>query len=188
MLIKTERLILRNYQPADLHDYFKLMTQEKVANRAGFSIKSFDKLSEILKDECRNNLKFAIVLKETNQLVGEIGLAGLDLNSREIYDISYDEYVKEIECCLLEEFWGQNIMTEAMQALVKVGIEMLELDAIVGASYTKNFASKKVQLKCGLMPYKTDKDYIWRETGETCKVILAKITKEQYKHIQARNF
>ena len=102
MLITTERLILRNYQSTDLHDYLKLMTQEKVANRAGFSIKPFDRLAAILQDECRNNLKFAIVLKETNQVIGEIGLAGLDVGSREIYNISYDEYVKEIECCLLE--------------------------------------------------------------------------------------
>jgi len=185
MRIETDRLILRNYKMTDLQAYIKLMTQEKVANRAGFNLKSNERLLRELKGETENDFKFAIVLKETGVVIGEIGFNWLTTTTREsLFEISKDENVREIEFCLSEECWGQGYMTEALEALVKVGFEKLSLDTIVGASFSKNFASKKVQIKCGLIPYKTDKNYVWRETGESCKAVLLKITKEQYKHIE----
>ena len=160
------------------------MTQTKVANRAGFNLKTNDRLLAELKSETENEFKFAIVLKETNKVIGEIGFNSLSANTKKLYGITKDEYVREVEFCLCEEYWSKGYMTEALESLVKVGFEKLSLDTIVGARFSKNEASKKVQLKCGLIPYKTDPYHTWKETGETCKVMLAKITKEQYKHIE----
>ena len=185
MRIETDRLILRNYKMLDIIDYIKLMTQEKVAFRAGFDIKSNEKLVQELKDECLNELKFAIEVKGSNGVIGEVGLNSLSLKTMEEFGVKKDERVMEVEFCLSEEYWNNGYMTEAMMALVKLGFEELSLDTIVGASYTKNLASKKVQIKCGLIPFKTNKNYLWRETGETCKVVLSKMTKEQYEHIKS---
>ena len=184
MRIETDRLILRNYKMLDFVDYVQLMTQEKVANRAGFHLKTNDRLLIELKDETENELKFAIVLKETEKVIGEIGFNSLNTKTKELYGINKNEIVREVEFCLSEKYWDKGYMTEALEALVKVGFEKLSLDTIVGARYSKNSASKKVQIKCGLIPYKTHPNYVWRETGETCKVMLAKMTKEQYKHIE----
>ena len=184
MKIETERLMLRNYKMSDMDDYVHLMQQEKVANHAGFFVKDDNyRLTIQLKDEVENPLKFAIILKDSNQFVGEIGLNSMGMHTRKLYGLHDDEYSREVEFCLSEEFWGKQIMSESLSALIKISFEHLGLDSIVGASYSKNLASKKVQLKCGLIPYKTDKNYVWRETGETCKVFLSKIMKEQYKHI-----
>ena len=183
MRIETERLILRNYKMLDLVDYIKLMTQEKVAFRAGFDIKSNERLVCELKDECENELKFAIIERGGDKVIGEVGLHDLSLKIREMFGIEKEENVREVEFCLSEECWNKGYMTEALMALIKVGFEELQLDSIVGACYTKNVTSKKVQIKCGLIPYKTKQNYVWRETGETCKVVLTKITKDQFKHI-----
>lgn len=186
MRIETDRLILRNYKMTDLQDYVKLMTQEKVANRAGFNLKNNDRLLRELKGETENEHKFAIVLKDTDKVIGEIGFNWLTTTTREsLFEIEKGQSLREVEFCLSEEHWGKGYMTEALMALVKVGFEVMLLDLIVAASFIKNFASKKVQVKCGLIPYKTDKNYVWRETGESCKIILSKITKEQYKHIES---
>ena len=185
MRIETERLLLRNYRMTDLQAYIKLMTQEKVANHAGFFIKSTDRLLYNLKDECDNDLKFAIVLKDSDKVIGEIGLTGLSTKYKKLYEIGKEEASREVEFCLSEEYWGKGYMTEALKALVKVGFEELLLDSIVAARFSKNEASKKVQIKCGLIPFKTDKNYVWMETGESCKVVFSKMTKKQYKHIDA---
>ena len=184
MRIETARLILRNYKMQDFVDYVHLMTQTKVANRAGFNLKTNDRLLTELKDETENELKFAIVLKETDKVIGEIGFNSLSINTKKLYSVEKNENVREVEFCLSEGYWSKGYMSEALEAMVKVGFEKLSLDMIVGARFSKNEASKKVQLKCGLIPYKTDPYHVWKETGETCKVMLAKITKEQYKHIE----
>ena len=183
MRIETDRLILRNYKMLDLMDYIHLMTQEKIANRAGFNIKSNERLVQNLKEETGNEMKFAIVLKGTDSVIGEIGLNGLSIMTKKLYGIGKNEIVREVEFCLSEEYWGKGYMTEALEALIKVGFEEFSLDTIVGASFSRNLASKKVQIKCGLIPFKMDPTHVWRETGETCKVILSKMTKEQYGHI-----
>lgn len=183
MRIETDRLILRNYKMLDLMDYIHLMTQEKIANRAGFNIKSNEGLVQNLKEETGNEMKFAIVLKGTDSVIGEIGLNGLSIMTKKMYGIGKNEIVREVEFCLSEEYWGKGYMTEALEALIKVGFEEFSLDTIVGASFSRNLASKKVQIKCGLIPFKMDPTHVWRETGETCKVILSKMTKEQYRHI-----
>jgi len=183
MIIETNRLILRNYKMRDLVDYIHLMTQEKVASRAGFSMKTNNRLVAELKSETENKLKFAIELKETGKIIGEIGFVGLWANTQALYGINKDQNAREVEFCLSEEHWNKGYMTEALESLIKVGFEEFSLDTIVGACYSKNAGCKKVKIKCGLIPYKTDPNHIWNETGETCKVVLSKITKEQYKHI-----
>ena len=180
MRIETERLLLRNYKMSDLCDFYNLMNQENVANRAGFYVVSDAKDAvNKLKFDVDNPLCFAIVDKQTDRVIGDIALVDMSLDTMNTYGIDKNSKVKEVQCCLSESFWGNGLMTEAMSAIVKVGIEELCLDAIVGACYSKNKASEKVQIKCGLIPYKTDRNYVWRETGETCKAILSKITKEQ---------
>ena len=184
MEIETERLLLRNYKMMDIVDYLKLVKQEKVANRAGFDVINDDSAGlKALKRETQDPYKFAIVDKVHNRVVGEIGLESLSLDVLNLYGLNKSDRVKEICCCLSEDYWNQGVMTEAMSALVKVAFEKMDLDYIVGACYSKNKSSKMVQIKCGLIPYKTHKNYIWKETGETCKAILSKISKEQYKHI-----
>lgn len=185
MRIETDRLILRRYTMKDLKDYINLMTQQKVANRAGFKVRSNKELLLNLKDECENELKFAIVLKDADRVIGEIGLNGLSLGSRDLFDLAKDEVAREVECCLSEDYWGKGYMSEAMQAIVKVGFEEISLDTILAACFSKNLASQKVQAKCGFSSFKTAPNYVWKETGETCKVVLSKITKEQYQNIDS---
>jgi RimJ/RimL family protein N-acetyltransferase len=185
MRIETNRLLLRNYKMKDLKDYIHLMSQEKVINRAGFRFKNNEELLKDLKYECENELKFAIVSKETEKVIGEVGLVGISRQDREMFGVKPGELVREVQFCLSEEYWGKGYMSEAVMAIVKMAFEELDLDTILGACFSKNVASKKVQIKCGLIPYKTNALYVWKETGETCKVILSKITKEQYKHIDS---
>lgn len=185
MKIETKNLILRNYKLTDLQDYSKLVRQKKVADRAGFNVVVDDGVAlSKLKYYKDQPFHFAIELKDTGKVVGEIGLNDLSIHTISTYGLNYRDKVKEVEYSLSEESWGKGILSEALPAVVKFGMENIQLDYLVGACYLPNGASKKVMIKAGLIPYKMDKNYTWKETGENCKVVMAKISKEQYKHIR----
>lgn len=175
-MIETERLILRNYTLNDLEDYWEYIQMPNVGPRCGWpAYTDKEKAKERLKIESTKPLQYAIELKDTHKVIGSIELMEPDENTKT------DGYTKEIGCLLHEGYWGKGIMTEAMQAIVKYGMEELGLDEIVAGYYTPNVASGKIQAKAGLKPYKTIKDMIvWYETGKPCDAVVCKITRQEY--------
>lgn len=177
-MIETERLILRNYRIEDLEDYWEYVQMPNVGPRCGWSAYTDkEKAKERLKIESTKPLQYAIELKDTHKVVGSIELMEPDENTKT------SGITKEIGCLLHEGYWGKGIMTEAMKAIVKYGMDELNLDEIVAGYYEPNIASGKIQLKAGLKPYKRVEDMIvWYETNKPCAGIVCKITKQEYKN------
>lgn len=48
-----------------------------------------------------------------------------------------------------ENFWGQGLMTEAANEVLKFGFESLGLEVISAYCYPRNARSKRVIIKCG---------------------------------------
>lgn len=175
-MIETERLILRNYRLDDLEDYWEYVQMPNVGPRCGWTAYTDkEKAKERLKFETTRPLQYAIELKDTHKVVGSIELMEPDENTKT------EGNTKEIGCLLNENYWGKGIMTEAMRAIVKYGMDELKLDEIVAGYFTPNVASGKIQLKAGLKPFKTVKDMIvWYETGKYCDGVVCKITRQEY--------
>ena len=80
---------------------------------------------------------FAIILKETEEFIGEISL---HLDKKRMAQLAY---------WIGESFWKNGFVTEAIKAIVIFGFETLDLDLIFATCDEKNIASIRVLEKNG---------------------------------------
>ena len=83
---------------------------------------------------------FAIIYKESEELIEEISLH-LD-NFKNIAQLAY---------WIGEPFWNKGITTEAAAAILKFGLEKLNLDIIYAECHAENKVSEKVLLNNGMI-------------------------------------
>jgi RimJ/RimL family protein N-acetyltransferase len=66
--------------------------------------------------------KWAVILKETNQLIGYCGIALEEIDSKQETELGYR---------LSENYWGHGLATEAARAALHYGFNKLELPDII---------------------------------------------------------
>jgi len=141
-ILHTQRLILRPIQIDDLDDIYEYSSTPNVGPNAGW--KPHENKEETL--EIMNTIfldketVWGIELKETGKMIGSIGL--IDDPKRQ-YDL-----VKMIGYAMGESYWGQGIMTEATNEVLRFGFEELHLDAISAYCFPFNQRSKSIIKKC----------------------------------------
>jgi RimJ/RimL family protein N-acetyltransferase len=83
---------------------------------------------------------FAIVLRETNEVVGGVGL------------IEYKQHRRAalVYWCAIDS-WGRGYITEAVRAVIAYGFRSLELNKVHGECHGDNPASQRVLEKAGLL-------------------------------------
>ncbi len=59
-------------------------------------------------------------------------------------------------------FWGQGLIPEAVEELLRHGFEDLKLDRIWCGYFDGNEKSKRVQEKCGFIYHHTNRDIHWK--------------------------
>lgn len=170
--IGTERLILRNFKQADFYDYSLYASDPEVMLAAGSEpMKSPDDrkpFNDVLKDtDC-----FAIVLKETDRVIGQIkyqkDFRRFGVNS---ISIGYE---------LAKAHWGKGYMTEALKAVVKYAFERKKVDVVAIGHFTVNEKSKHVIQKCGFNHEGTILRAFKRFDGEIFDDETYSILKEDY--------
>jgi [ribosomal protein S5]-alanine N-acetyltransferase len=83
---------------------------------------------------------FGVVLENTGQLIGAVGLANIEVDHR----------CAETGFWLGTDWWGQGYATEAAGAVLRYGFEALGLNRIYASHMTKNPASGRVLVKIGM--------------------------------------
>jgi ribosomal-protein-alanine N-acetyltransferase len=89
----------------------------------------------------RMNYYFAVLLKETGQF---IGLAALKLSQAKYNN-------GEIWYKLHRDFWGQGYATEAVKAIIHLGIHDLDLHRLEAGCAVDNVGSARVLEKAGML-------------------------------------
>lgn len=87
----------------------------------------------------RANYAFAVIHKETNQLIGSCGLMRSDKNGPQ-YSFGY---------VLRKDRWGQGLASEATRALVKFGFDELRAHRLWAHVFLGNKASEQLLQKLG---------------------------------------
>ena len=151
--IETERLILRPFKESDLADFYEYASVEGVGERAGWAHhKSIDESREILARFIEEDKTFAICLKESNKVIGSLGVEKYGAEDKLT---EFDGYRgREIGFVLLKDYWGRGFMPEAVKAVMNYLFEELDFDFLLCGYYNFNEQSKKVQEKCGFKPYR----------------------------------
>ena len=117
---------------------------------------------------------FAVVYKDNQKVIGSIGLEEV----REL-DESFDLLRgKEIGYVLNKDYWGQRLMSEAVQEVMRYCFKGLQVDFLTCGYFIENIRSKRVNEKMGFDYYK---DYIHHtKFHETRDAHMTLMTKEKY--------
>jgi RimJ/RimL family protein N-acetyltransferase len=146
--IETVRLLLRPWQPDDLAQFTRLLTDPEVTRyivvHTPFSPEDVAELSaRTLEQWERNGFgPWAAIQKATGRWVGRIGLD-------ELVDWPWPHKV-EVGWELHREFWGRGLATEGGQAGLRYGFETVGLERIISVTMATNAASRRVMEKRGL--------------------------------------
>ena len=153
IILKSERLILREWKQSDLDDFFAYASVEGVGEMAGWAHhQNKEKSQEILDKFILEKKTFAIVYKENNKVIGSLGVEKYCLEN--VLSEFFDYKGREIGYVLAKDYWGKGLMPEAVKLVTDYLFNVLNYDFLLCGYYDFNHQSKRVQEKCGFTPYR----------------------------------
>lgn len=177
-VLETERLFLRPWQEADAESLYKYAKDPAVGPVAGWPVHtSVENSREIIKGVLSEPETYAVVLKDTGEPVGSIGLM---LGSRSNIGISEEE--GEIGYWIGVPYWGQGLIPEAVRELMRYGFEELGLQNIWCGYFDGNEKSRRVQEKCGFR-YQCTKETQWQMLNTVKIEHFTRITRKEWEEL-----
>ena len=164
MIFETKRLILRPWRESDAGELYKYAKSSDVGPIAGWPIHtSAQNSKEIIKNVLSADGTFAVVLKETCLPVGSIGI---------MYNVNIPtaEGECEIGYWIGKPYWGQGLIPEATNEIIRYCFEELNIHLIWCGYYDGNEKSKRVQEKCVLYVFRLAVYYANNEVHEPEKL------------------
>ena len=173
MTFETERLILRPWNIDDTDRLYDLAKDPHVGPPCGWSPHENRKeCQDVLEDILINDYTFAVVWKETGEVIGNIALMPY-CESR----FPENENQGEIGFWMGYPYWGNGYMTEACRRIVSYGLDELQLEKLWCAHNQDNIGSKRVQEKSGFVFHHQD-SYYAREIDQRITMMVNCIDKE----------
>ncbi len=146
-IIETKRLILRTWEPQDVEAYYEINQDPKVIEflLGPLSLQQVNDfiIAMNLQYELRGFTCWAVVLKDTNECIGFIGL------NYPQWESHFTPAV-EVGWRLGSKFWGKGYATEGAKAALDFGFQKCGLDEIVSFTVPANVRSIRVMEKIGL--------------------------------------
>ena len=144
-ILETERLLLRRWEESDADDLYQYASDSAVGPIGGWPAhRSIEESRDVIKHVLNGTEAYAICLKGDGRPIGaiELKLKGhTDLTDRN------DEC--EMGFWLGKPFWGQGIMPEAVNEMLRHAFEGRSMRKVWIGYYEGNSKSRRVQEKCG---------------------------------------
>lgn len=145
VILETERLILREMNQGDFHSLCKILQDEETmyAYEGAFS----DQEARDWLDRQLSRYRefgfglWAVVLKETGEMIGQCGLTMQPWKNEELLEIGY---------LFQRQFWHNGYATEAAAACKKYAFEVLKADEVCSIIRDTNIPSQKVAERNGM--------------------------------------
>jgi RimJ/RimL family protein N-acetyltransferase len=174
-IVNTKQLSLRKIRSEDIPSLIKYCNNPKISDQI-INIpypygeeEAKKRISFVLEGlEKGERYVFAITLKGTDELIGEIGLH-LDKTNNSA----------QFGYWIGEPFWGKRIATEALAAILKFGFEQLNLNKIYATHYPENKASAKVMINNKMIKEAEMKEH-YKVNNSYRDVIQYRLTKKEY--------
>lgn len=175
--LETERLILRPWNETDAEELYRYAKDDRVGPIAGWPVHtSVENSREIILTVLSKEGTYAVLLKETGQLAGSIGLMiGKESN------LVITDSEAEIGYWIGVPFWGQGLIPEAVSELVRYAFEELKLDKLWCGYFDGNDKSRRVQEKCGFIYHHSNENIHWELMNDTRTEHITCITREEHK-------
>lgn len=144
--LRTDRVVLRPWRTCDAETLFELACDSRIGPRAGWPChESVEMSAQVIRDVLAVPDSFAMVSRETGELMGAIGL-----NHAEHSDVAQDGEM-ELGYWIGVPYQGKGLTTEAAREVLRYGFEDLGLSDIWACCYDGNEPSHRVQKKCGFV-------------------------------------
>ena len=168
--IKTDKLLLRQFVDNDIENVFKGLSDPNVIKYYGISFNSLEATKEQMTwfanlEKNETGIWWAICSLDNKIFYGAGGLN----------NVSKEHKKAEIGFWLLTDFWGQEIMREAMPLICKFGFDRLGLHRIEGFVESDNKNCKLAMSKLDFRHEGTMKDCEIKNGKFICLDIYAKI-------------
>ena len=138
-MINTERLLIRPFRESDAEDAFEWRSDPEVNRFMPYPCDdNVEELRQRIKEWITDNDKYAIVLKATDKVIGDISLEWSEKDG--VHEIGYN---------INRSFWRKGYATEAVKALIQWAFNAPQVIAIEAETESENTASIRVLEKCG---------------------------------------
>lgn len=175
-ILETERLILRPWSEADADELYKYACDPQVGPMSGWPPhKDVEDSRNTIRDVLSDPETYAVVLKETGKPIGSIGLlfeghGTLPLKPGEL----------EIGFWLGVPYWGQGLIPEAVNEILRHCFEDLECTKVWCGYYNDNVKSKRVQEKCGFTYAYSQDNYHCKLMDEYRTIHMSSMTRDEW--------
>lgn len=145
MIIETNRLYLRELQQSDSGSLSKILQDEQTmyAYEGAFDDNEVQNwLDKQIENYRRDGFGlWAVILKETDEMIGQCGVTWQDFSGRKVLEIGY---------LFQRAFWHKGYAVEAARACKKYAFEKLEAEEVFSIIRDTNIASQKVAKRNGM--------------------------------------
>ena len=178
IILKTQRLILRNWRQEDLEDFYEYAKVDGVGQMAGWLPHESKEMTHTILDSFIKGKK-TFALELDGKVIGSLGIETYD---PEKYPALADLQGRSIGYVLSKDYWGRGLMPEAVKAVQKYLFESVHLDFLLISHFVWNGQSRRVIQKCGFQYLQTSLHETRYGTQEsTLEYILRK---EEWGHAQ----
>lgn len=176
-MIETERLLLRPWTDSDAGAMYIYASDPDIGFNGGWPVHtSVENSLEFIHTVFSAPEVYAVVLKDTNEPVGSVGILFQD--SKNTLGIKEGE----IAYWIGKPFWGKGLIPEAVKALLSKGFKELGLEKMWCVYYEDNTKSKRVCEKCGFVFHHINKGVV-TPLGDIRTEICCLLTKDDYERI-----
>lgn len=139
MILETDRLYLREMKQSDFVELCKILQNKKVMHAYEHAF-STDESQEWLDRQLKRYEDYgfglwAVILKQTDKMIGQCGLTLQEWDKRQVLEIGY---------LFQEEYWHNGYAIEAAQGCKKYAFEQLDTDEVFSIIRDTNIASQNV--------------------------------------------
>ncbi len=143
--LETERLILRNFAPADIEDLHAQLSDPEVMryySHPSSREESEKWLEGILRDYETNGFgMLAVCLRGTGGYAGQAGVVRRQIDGRERHYLAY---------LIRKDLWGNGYATEAARKVLQYAFDELDIEKVEALIRPDNTASVRIADKLGM--------------------------------------
>ena len=151
MILKTERLLLRRWEESDAEDLFRYASDPDIGPAAGWPAhQSVEESRNSIKNVLCGREAYAVCLKTDGRAIGAI-----ELKLNGCTDMTERDDECEMGFWIAKPFWGQGLIPEAAQEVLRHAFEDLHMAKVWCGYYDGNEKSRRVQEKAGFLFQRT---------------------------------
>ncbi len=133
VIIKTERLIIRNFSPDDYQDLYEYLSDSETYTYEPGEPISLEETKTICKERSKRNDFLAV--ESEHKIIGHIYFSQIDPKDLETWEIGY---------IFNTRFHGKGFATEAVRAVIENGFYEKNIHKIIAHCNPENLASWKL--------------------------------------------